>query len=360
MANPLISGVFAGLTNVNVRGVQDTITDSVDQFNWELAWKKFKMENPDYKVNDSDIPTLCKELSKNQVDVLFNNAVNNAKYEVARIISEKAKPHLSKLVKGTKDLLVAGKDFVVAGKEALGDAASAVKGGITKVADVGKQVIGALASRGQEFGDALMKKKKINITLSSFEIFMLAQMGIFKAEGINTYRHISMGPMKNVQVYKVLYYIYSKNEPLLFVLYELYKKTKQEAFQKKLRDYEEKKEAYMKEVAKYEQEQRNAQEKYNRNMENYGEKLDNYKKCIDNPFIPRKVCDKEFKPHVPVLQTRKSPKKLSEATPILSNVGVNSGPKKSEKVKELSAAIKQNSAGASQRRNHMSTRRRRS
>ena len=103
MANPLISGTFAGLTNVNVRGVQDTITDSVDQFNWEFAWKKFKMDNPNYKVNDSDIPTLCKQLSKNQVDVLFKNAVNNAKFEVVKIVTEKVTPHLDTLAKGATD-----------------------------------------------------------------------------------------------------------------------------------------------------------------------------------------------------------------------------------------------------------------
>ena len=352
MAAAEVTGVIHGLTGVDVKKIQDDIMKKARDFNWAAAWVAYKKANPGHKLEDSSIPTLCSELSQYQIEAIVENTLKIAKHEVARVVTEAVEPYLETLVEGGEALV-----------EALGEAGSAVKGGLKKAVDISKKTLGALASRGQEFGDAIhdvAKKKKVNITLSSFEIFMLAQMGIFKAEGINTYRHISMGPMKNVQVYKVLYYIYSKNEPLLFVLYELYKKTKQEAFQKKLHDYEEKKKAYMKEVEKYEQEQRNAQEKYNRNMENYGKKLDNYKKCVDNPFIPRKVCDKEFKPHVPVLQTRKSPKKLSEATPILSNVGVNSGPKKSEKIKELSAAIKQNSASASQRRNRMSTRRRRS
>lgn len=373
MANPLISGTFAGLTNVNVRGVQDTITDSVDQFNWEFAWKKFKMDNPNYKVNDSDIPTLCKQLSKNQVDVLFKNAVNNAKFEVVKIVTEKVTPHLDTLAKGATDAGAAVMD-------AFGEARDAAKMGATKIGETGKKVIGAFVTRGQEFGNAfqaLGKKKKVDITLSSFEIFILAQMGIFKSEGINTYRHISMGPMKNGQVYKVLYYIYSQNEPLLFMLHEMYKKIKQEAFQKKMQEYKEKKDAYEKSVAKYKglvaQEALNVEKDYNEALKKheedkalYGVRLKEYEKCRKSRFRPRQECE-AIKPVVPISpvkrNTRKivSPKKLSSATPVqkMSNFGVNSGPKKSEKVKALSAAIKQNSASAS-RRNRGSTRRRRS
>lgn len=238
-------------------------------------------------------------------------------------------------------------------------------------------MIGAFVTRGQEFGNAfqaLGKKKKVDITISSFEIFILAQMGIFKSEGINTYRHISMGPMKNAQVYKVLYYIYSQNEPLLFMLHEMYNKIKHESFQKKLRAYEEKKEAYYKAFAQHKvvvaQEALNVEREYNDALKKhqedkalYNARLKEYENCRKSRFRLKSECD-ELKPAVsktPVKRnTRKfvSPKRLSSETPKLSNFGVNSGLKKSEKIKALSEAIKQNSASAS-RRNNGSTRRRR-
>lgn len=372
MATGQITGVFHGLTGKDLRPLQTTITKEFNKIDWDAAWVIYKAKHGNKTIEESSIPAVCSELSQYQLETFLKNTIQDAKHEIVKLVTEQVAPYAEEFIKGAKETGVAV-------MEVFDDATSAVKGGITKFGETGKEIVGSLTQRGQELGDAfyaIVKKKKVTVTLSSFEIFILAQMGIVKPDGSSAYRHISMGIMTNAQVYKVLYYIYTQNEPLLFMLHEMYKKTKQEVFQKKLRTYEEKKEAYLKSLAEHkvtvaqealnvEREYNDARKKYEEDKTLYKERLDKYQKCLVDSYFKKK-CEK-LKPTVPISpvkrNTRKivSPKKLSSATPVqkMSNFGVNSGLKKSEKVKALSAAIKQNSASAS-RRNRGSTRRRRS
>ncbi len=348
--NGVKTGILQGLTDIDLRPFQTEITKQLNNMNWETAWQIYKRKHGNVDLTNSSIPAICSELSQSQLDTVVKNAINDAKHELAQIVTQKIAPHF-------EELAVAAKDAGAAVVSTLGAATDAVKEGGKKVGQFGTKVVTAFGERFEQLGDAvkqLAKKKRVDITLSPFEIFMLEQLGIYKPDNNDQFRHISMGPMANIKVYKVLYYIYKNNEPLLFILYEFYKKQKQDSFQKRLEEYQKKKAAYYKAKAEKkaleEEDAFQAGKEYEDALKEYGEKKTAYDRCLAKPFVLDYICEKiKPGPQPKKRNTRKflSPKNLSSATPVprMSDFVLNV-PKKSEKIKVLSAAVKENSANA--------------